>query len=541
MGALLSLPLGLEDEELKEEPELNSRTGIKPGARFRHGTVVIPGAGVQLGTAVRPRTRTRAGQRPGARARLWTGAEATFGSRLITGSVTRPGGGLPHRAQTGSEPEPRLEFRPGLESGLSSRAGTGAEMGVGLAAGDEAGVGAGLRAEGGYEGVARPETGEASSLASGASTGIRLVAGGEAGLSGGARLKVRVGHGAGAGRGRARDRGRRPYTRRVFRNRTSYLNLSEEQCVQRLGFSREAVSELCHLVQEQLQPRTRAWTALPVAVKVTVALNFYTTGSFQAASGLTNDITQYAIHCCIRDVTEVLYSKRNQFISFPMETESQAERALGFRAIADFPQVQGVLGCAHVALRAPYDHPGVYVNKKGFHSLKVQLVCDHQKRVMQVCSRFPGSAWHSAILEQSSVPPLFRPERQALGWLLGGSGYPLDTWLMTPVRKPRTPCQHHYNQSHAATLATVPQTIVLLKHRFRCLSKSGGTLQYSPERVSKFIVVCCMLHNFALQRGQGLEEPGEGEVWDEEEEEESSPNLTAATALQQQIIAETFS
>ncbi|XP_041068359.1 putative nuclease HARBI1 [Carcharodon carcharias] len=372
----------------------------------------------------------------------------------------------------------------------------------------------------------------------------------EAGLAGveGAGLRVRVGHGAeagggaGAGRGRARDRGRRPYTRRVFRNRTSYLNLSEEQCVQRLSFSREAVTELCHLVQEQLQPRTRAWTALPVAVKVTVALNFYTTGSFQAASGLINDITQYAIHCCIRDVTEVLYSKRNQFISFPMETENQEERALGFRQMAGFPQVQGVLGCAHVALRAPYDDPGVYVNKKGFHSLKVQLVCDHQRRVMQVCSRFPGSTRHSFILEQSSVPPLFQPERQALGWLLGGSGYPLTTWIMTPVRKPQTHREQHYNRSHASTLVTVTQTISLLKHRFRCLSKSGGTLQYSPERVSKFIVVCCMLHNFALQRRQVLETSGPGEVWEEEEEEdEGSPHLTAAIALRQQIIEEAFS
>eukprot|EP00061_Rhincodon_typus_P013157 g39353.t1 len=255
--------------------------------------------------------------------------------------------------------------------------------------------------------------------------------------------------------------------------------------------------------------------------------------SFQAASGLINDITQYAIHCCIRDVTEVLYSKRNQFISFPMETESQEERALSFCRIAGFPRVQGVLDCAHVALRAPYDDPGVYVNRKGFHSLKVQLVCDHQQRVMQVCSRFPGSSRHSFILEHSSVPPLFQPEQHVLGWLLGSASYPLTSWIMTPIRKAHTLCEQRYNQSHASTLATVTQTIALLKHRFRCLSKSGGTLQYSPERVSKFIVVCCMLHNFALQRGQMLAASGEVDVWEEEEEQvdEDSSDLTAATAL----------
>ncbi|XP_069771682.1 putative nuclease HARBI1 [Narcine bancroftii] len=350
-------------------------------------------------------------------------------------------------------------------------------------------------------------------------------------------------------RGRAKGAVRRPYSRRVFRNRTSYLNLSEEQCVQRLGFSREAVTELCLLVQAQLQPRTRAWTALPVAVKVTVALNFYATGSFQAATGLINDITQFAIHCCIRDVTEVLYAKRNQFIAFPMEEERQKQRALGFRKIAGFPGVQGVLGCAHVALRAPYDNPGVYVNEKGFHSLKVQLVCDHRHRVMHVCSRFPGSTRHACILQESSVPPLFQPEHQASGWLLGNSAYPLTRWLMTPVKKSQSSSERRYNRIHAASREPMARTVAMLRRRFRCLSRAGGTLQYSPDRVSKFIVVCCMLHNFALERGQvlgtaeGLREEGEGEdfEWEEEGEEEEegserSPDLITARALRQCLI-----
>ncbi|XP_043540895.1 putative nuclease HARBI1 isoform X2 [Chiloscyllium plagiosum] len=547
MGALLSLPLGLEDEEEQKDLKLNHGTGIK------------------MGTAVRPEAKARADLQPGARARRVHGTVARSGPRLIAGpgvrarsrfelaTVFRPGLG------------PRAGFRVGaaLGAGLETGLGAGSSAGIGLSAransgliaGQEAAFKCGLQAGGELGTGVRGESVVCAGLQAGA--GLQLTTGGElgagsvlgvgAGVGAGAGLGVGAGVGLGptigarAGRRQARDQERRPYSRRVFRNRTSYLNLSEEQCVQRLGFSRDAVTELCQLVQEQLQPRTRAWTALPVAVKVTVALNFYTTGSFQAASGLINDITQYAIHCCIRDVTEVLYSKRNQFISFSMETESQEERARGFCQIAGFPRVQGVLDCAHVALRAPYDDPGVYVNRKGFHSVKVQLVCDHQQHVMQVCSRFPGSSRHSFILEHSSVPPLFQPEQQVLGWLLGSSSYPLTSWIMTPIRKAQTPCEHRYNQSHASTLATVRQTIALLKHRFRCLSKSGGSLQYSPERVSKFIVVCCMLHNFALLRGQVLAPSGEVDMWEEEQEDEDSSDFTAAIALRQKVIEEAFS
>ncbi|XP_067829836.1 putative nuclease HARBI1 [Heptranchias perlo] len=382
-----------------------------------------------------------------------------------------------------------------------------------------------------------------------AGPGSRPGAGSRAGPGAGSRPGAgpRAGSGSRARAG-AGGRGRRPYSRRVFRNRTSYLSLSEEQCVRRLGFTREAVTELCHLVQAQLQPRTRAWTALPVAVKVTVALNFYTTGSFQAATGLINDITQFAIHCCIRDVTEVLYAKRNQFIFFPMGLEKQEERAMGFSRMAGFPRVQGVIDCTHIALRAPYQDPGIYINRKGFHSLNVQLVCDHRQRVMQVCARYPGSTQNSFILRQSSIPPLFHTDPRVSGWLLGDKGYPLSTWLMTPVRRPRTAGEKNYNWKHSSTSTAIRRTVSQLKQRFRCLSRSGGSLQYSPDRVSKFIVVCCMLHNFALQRGQALETAGEGDMCEEEEEDEEeeeeeqgSPNHNTARALRQQIIEEGLS
>ena len=47
----------------------------------------------------------------------------------------------------------------------------------------------------------------------------------------------------------------------------------------------------------------------------------------------------------------------------------------------------------------------------------------------------------------------------------------------------------------------VERTFGLLKSRFRCLDKSGGTLLYSPNFVCQIIGACCMLHNFAVRKG----------------------------------------
>ncbi|XP_069759287.1 putative nuclease HARBI1 [Narcine bancroftii] len=354
---------------------------------------------------------------------------------------------------------------------------------------------------------------------------------------------------------------RRPYTPRVYKEPRSYLQLSDEQCIQRLRFSKAVVTEICQLLQAELQPRTRAWTALPVEVKVTVTLNFLASGSFQAAAAADLcHISQFAAHCCIRDVTDALYSRREDFIAFPASGDQQVERVHGFAGMAGFPEVQGVIDCTHVALRTPHMKPELYRNHRGFHSLNVQLLCDHKQKFLMVNAMFPGSSRNAFILRQSEVPGLFQPPHQLDGWLLGGKDYPLLPWLLTPIRSPRSSAHRNYNRSHRATRRLLQNAIKVLKMRFRCLDRSGGTLQYSPERVSRFVVVCCMLHNLAIMRGQPLpndqqqldneddfdddeedDKEQEGEEEEQEMEDHHQGRALSARTIRARLIAQRFS
>ncbi|XP_067904668.1 putative nuclease HARBI1 [Heterodontus francisci] len=207
-------------------------------------------------------------------------------------------------------------------------------------------------------------------------------------------------------------------------------------------------------------------------------------------------VQKKAAHHCIKVVTNALFSRANNFISFKTDKTSNAERARRFSAIAGFPKVQGVVNCTHVAIRSPAGHSGTFINRKVFHSLNVQLVCDHRKRIMQVCERYPGSCHDAYILRNSHIPALFSPPDKLEGWILGNRGYPLKTWLMTPVRIPRGHAEERVNESHAATRVTIEQTIGLLKMRFSCLDQSGGSLQYAPARA--FRIVCCALYNLVM-------------------------------------------
>ncbi|XP_067865187.1 putative nuclease HARBI1 [Heterodontus francisci] len=286
---------------------------------------------------------------------------------------------------------------------------------------------------------------------------------------------------------------------RVYSPRLSFLQLSDHQCRRRLCLSRETVTSLCEILAMGVASNCVGGHPMPVALKVTVVLNFYASGSFQASSADMCGVSQASAHHCIKVVTEANHA--NHFINFKMDFASQAETARSFSTIAGFPMVQGVIDCMHVAIRAPAGQSGAFIS---FHSMNVQLVCDHCKGILRVCPCYPASSHNAFILWKSQVPAPFSPPAHLQGWILGDRGYPLKTWLMTPVRIPRNDAEERYNVSQATTRVTIEQTTGLLKMRFRCLNHSGGALQYLPSRVSRIIVVCCALHNLAMERGDSL-------------------------------------
>ncbi|XP_032939375.1 uncharacterized protein LOC117009249 [Catharus ustulatus] len=296
-----------------------------------------------------------------------------------------------------------------------------------------------------------------------------------------------------------RGRRRRPYpAQRIYRVRCSFLELSEEQALRRCRLDRAAIAALCRELGADLQSLTGRSHALPVAVKVTSALAFLASGSFQTASRLSTGISQSAMSNCLAQFLAALQRRAPRYIAFPPPPAPPGDPPA-------LPGVLGLVGAMHVALRAPADNEPLFRNAANFHSINMQVVCDRHGAITNVVAKFPGSCANATVLENSALARLMEGSRMEGVWLLGDRTYPLKPWLLTPISGPRGAAELRYNALHSRTLDPLRRTLGLLRHRFRCLA--GGGLQYSPPKVCQIFLACCILHNIALRRRVPLEPP----------------------------------
>ncbi|KAJ8917015.1 hypothetical protein NQ315_012933 [Exocentrus adspersus] len=191
-----------------------------------------------------------------------------------------------------------------------------------------------------------------------------------------------------------------------------------------------------------------------------------------------------------------------------------------FNEVFDFPGIVGCIDCTHIAIFPPHvedpNHPEhIYVNRKGFHSINVQLICDSRMKILNVCARYPGSTHDCYIWNNSNVQQLLRNLHTAGHrdyFLLGDSGYQLQEWLLTPIipePQPRTP-ERRYNNAHKTTRSIIERVNGVLKMRFRCLLKHR-VLHYSPEMACRIINACVVLHNICIDQND-IEVDDNGEL-----------------------------
>lgn len=218
------------------------------------------------------------------------------------------------------------------------------------------------------------------------------------------------------------------------------------------------------------------------------------------------NVTKSSIYRIFRRICSAIVSNLvNRFIRFPTGNGIQ-QVCEGFQKLAGIPRVLGAVDGCHIPIKAPSKFPENYVNRKKFHSVVLQGICDHNLMFLDVYCGWPGSVHDARILRNSDIgqkaysnpTSLFPPET----YLLGDSAYPLLPWLITPFKRTTilSARQKRFNKKHSCTRNVIERSFGLLKSRFRKLT----CMDFKTGDIPMIVTAATVLHNMCLLSGDHM-------------------------------------
>ncbi|XP_018363578.1 PREDICTED: putative nuclease HARBI1 isoform X2 [Trachymyrmex cornetzi] len=291
-----------------------------------------------------------------------------------------------------------------------------------------------------------------------------------------------------------------------FKQRMNYFDdLDDIEFKMRFRLNKNSVLLILNHIEEVLIFRSNRNNPISPMQQLLLTLRFYATGSFIISAGDFAGVSTTSAHRIIHRVTNAIARLRARFMKFPTTNNEIKKQQLEFYKISRFPRVVGCIDCTHVRVQSfGTENAELFRNRKGYFSLNVQVVTNSNLEITDVVARWPGSTHDSTIFNNSQLRGTFEQGIHRDGLLLGDSGYPIKSYLMTPLLNPRTPAEQLYNESHIRTRNIIERLFGIWKRRFPVLALG---LRLQLNSVMAVIVATAVLHNVARQNGD--EEPPE--------------------------------
>ena len=156
-----------------------------------------------------------------------------------------------------------------------------------------------------------------------------------------------------------------------------FENFDEVQWVHHFRMSRCTFQYILSLVVPALTRKTTQWRKpLEPRQRLAIALWWYATpGEYRTISCLFGvGISTVCVN--VRVVTGALLLKLSKRFVAMLEGDQLQKTLDGFTA-RGYPMCAGAIDGTHIPVIAPKDDPNSYYNRKGWHSLVLQAVVDH--------------------------------------------------------------------------------------------------------------------------------------------------------------------
>ncbi|KAI4464269.1 hypothetical protein MML48_3g00005519 [Holotrichia oblita] len=177
------------------------------------------------------------------------------------------------------------------------------------------------------------------------------------------------------------------------------------------------------------------------------------------------------------------------------------------RGNLSFPNVFGCVDGTHIEIPKPMNGNSYY-NRKGYHSIVIQAICDAKMYFLDIFVGWPGSVSDSRVWRNSPIYEKLTNEPASVipgSHLLGDKAYPLSTFLMVSFKNNGhlSDNQKKINRILCKTRVIIEQAFAQLKNAFRC---SHFLNKINLSDIKNQIMSICILHNIRLTESYPVEE-----------------------------------
>lgn len=260
------------------------------------------------------------------------------------------------------------------------------------------------------------------------------------------------------------------------------------------------VSSCSSLVRQDTNMRR----CIPLHKRVALSLYRLASSAEERTVAHLFSVSRSSVNNIYREFCDILVDVLEpQIVCVPSLNDVQ-DHVRQFEASTGFPQGFGALDGCHVKVSPPKENAQDYYNYKGWYSVILLALVDHNYKFMFINVGSPGrnhdsAVYKSSVLARAVNTQLFsEPAKQIEGEQVGAiilcdQAFPLTSHLMKPYpnRSTSEETVRHFNYTLSKARRVVENAFGRLKARFRVLK----SLECEISNANRIIRACCVLHN----------------------------------------------
>ncbi|XP_066596247.1 putative nuclease HARBI1 [Prorops nasuta] len=246
----------------------------------------------------------------------------------------------------------------------------------------------------------------------------------------------------------------------TIRKRFNYIEIYNDKEFQlRFRLSKKNVIMILQKIIHKLHYDSERNNPISPIIQLLMMFRFAATGSFILSIADFCGISQSSGQRIIHKVSLSIAELHKEYIKFPTNNDMLMNKIQNFN-VSGFIRVIGAIDCVHI---------------------------------LDLVAHWPGATHDATIFDNSRIKTRFESNEFGNGVLLGDSGYPCLSYLLTPLLDPRTPAEVLYNESQIRTRCMVERCFGVMGRMFPVLTV--GSRFWTPQKTLPLITACAVLYN----------------------------------------------